>query len=242
MNGRNHSRVVHGGVACMIVKPLVFISSTSDRKEDRSALADALGPTFEPYLFEQDRARGVSPRSRCAEMINSSDSFISILGTKYGSVYEEESEQSDGRSITEWEFDTASERDDLEMMMFVSSETGSNPVEPNQRRFLDRVQAFKGGVWCKYFSSPTELVNQVKGSLVQWLGEYLVQSKQRDEEKAKKRMRLSIVAGSVVVLLALTSVVGHFLFGLLYKGAVLTICGVAFGAILALLLLGLNND
>jgi hypothetical protein len=226
----------------MIVKPLVFISSTSDRKDDRSALADALGPTFEPYLFEHDRARSLSPRSRCAEMINASDSFVSILGTKYGSVYEEEGEQGDGRSITEWEFDTASKRDDIEIMMFVSSETESNAVEPDQRRFLDRVQAFKSGVWCKFFSSSTELVNQVKGSLVQWLGEYLVQSKLRDEEKAKQRTRISIVVGSVVVLLAQASVFGHFLFGLFYRGAVLTICGIAFGAILALLLLGLNND
>jgi hypothetical protein len=233
---------MYGMVPYMISKPLVFISSTSDRKADRSALADALGPTFEPYLFEHDRARGASPRSRCAEVIEASDSFIGILGTEYGSVYEEESEQSDGRSITEWEFDTASQRDDLEMMMFVSADTGDKPVEPNQRSFLDRVQAFKGGLWCKFFSSPAELVDLVKSSLVQWLAEYLVQVKTRGDEKTEKRRKIPFIAASGVSLLALSSVIGHFLFGLFYKSAVLTICGVALGAIIALMLLVLNND
>jgi hypothetical protein len=175
-------------------------------------------------------------------MINASHSFIGILGTEYGSVYEEGSEQNDGRSITEWEFDTASGRDDLEMMMFVSSDTGSKEVEKNQRRFLDRVQAFQGGVWCKFFSSSAELVDLVRSSLFQWLAEYLVQTKTRDEKRAKERMRTSFVAASAVTLLVLSSVIGHFLFGFLYKGAVLTICGVALGAIIALMLLVLNND
>jgi hypothetical protein len=128
------------------------------------------------------------------------------------------------------------------MMMFVSSDTGSKEVEPNQRRFLDRVQAFKGGVWCKFFSSPAELVDLVKNSLVQWLAECLVQAKTRGDEKARKRMKTSFATASAVTLLALSSVIGHFLFGLFYKGAVLTICGVALGAIVALMLLVLNND
>lgn len=231
-----------GMVACMIVKPLIFISSTSDRQADRSALANALLPTFEPYLFEQDRARGVSPRQRCAEMINACDSFIAILGTEYGSVYEEDSGQDEGSSITEWEFDTASQRSDLEMMMFVASDTRNAQVESRQQRFLERVQGFKRGVWCKFFSSPTELVDLVKSSLVQWLAEYLVQAKTRGGVIVRKRIRLAFVVSAMVMLLALGAVVGHFQFGLFYKSAVLTICGVAVGAIAALTLLVLKDD
>ncbi len=226
----------------MIVKPLVFISSTSDRQADRSALAQALLPSFEPYLFEQDRARATSPRQRCAEMIDACDSFIGILGTEYGSVYEDESEQNDGCSITEWEFDTATHRSDLEMMMFVAADTRSTQVEPRQQNFLERVQGFKRGVWCKFFSSPTELVDLVKSSLVQWLAEYLVQAKTRGGIIAHKRLRLAFVVSSIVTLLALGAVLGHFVLGLFYKSAVLTICGMAVGAIAAITLLVLKDD
>lgn len=226
----------------MIVKPLVFISSTSDRQADRAALADALIPTFEPYLFEQDRARGASPRQRCAEMINACDSFIGILGTEYGSVYEEDGEQDDGCSITEWEFDTAKQRPDLEMMMFVASDTRSVQVESHQQRFLERVQGFKRGVWCKFFSSPTELVDLVKSSLVQWLAEYLVQAKTRGGAIVRKRIRLAFAVSSIMMLLVLAAVIGHFVFGLFYKNVVLTICGVAVGAIAAITLLVLKDD
>ncbi len=225
----------------MIEKPLVFISSTSDRQADRSALAEALGPDFVPYLFEQDRARGTSPRQRCAEMIDSCDSFIGILGTEYGSSYQESDERQAGCSITEWEFDTASQRDDLEMMMFVSSETDNSPVDASQQSFLNRVQSFHEGKWCKFFSSPVELVNLVQSSLMQWLVEYMVQAKSRAVELSHKRMRLALVLSLAVVLLVLGAVAGHFAFDLFYKEAVLAVCGVAAGAIIAIYLLVLND-
>ncbi len=226
----------------MIVKPLVFISSTSDRQADRAALANALGPTFEPYLFEQDRARGASPRQRCAEMIDSCDGFIGILGTEYGSSYEEPDEQMDGgRSITEWEFDTASERADLEMMMFVSSDVGSSPVDSHQQSFLDRVESFHSGKWCKFFSSPVELVALVKSSLVQWLAEYLVQAKTRGGQLVRKRARLGFILTAVIMLLVLAAVIGYFAFGIFSQRTVLILCGVAVGAIAALSLLVLND-
>ncbi len=225
----------------MIEKPLVFISSTSDRQADRSAIADALSPTFVPYLFEQDRARGVPPRQRCAEMIDSCDSFIGILGTEYGSSYEEPDEQQPGRSITEWEFDTASQRDGLEMMMFVSSEINNTKVDARQQSFLDRVQSFHSGKWCKFFSSPRELVDLVNKSLKQWLVEYVVQIKSRTADLSRKRMRLALVLCLVVISLVLGAVIGHFAFDLFYREAVLTICGVAAGAIVAIYLLVLND-
>lgn len=175
-------------------------------------------------------------------MIDSCDSFIGILGAEYGSVYEENNEQGDGCSITEWEFDTASQRSDLEMMIFVAADTKSAQVESRQQSFLERVQGFQHGVWCKFFSSPTELVDLVKTSLMQWLAEYLVQAKTRGGIMATKRMRLAFVVSSIVMLLALGSVIGHFVFGLFYKSAVVTICGVAVAAIAAITLLVLNDD
>ena len=224
----------------MIVKPLVFISSTSDRHADRSALAHALGPTFEAYLFENDRARASSPQQRCAEMLSSCDAFIGIIGSEYGSSFEEDIAGS-ARSITEWEFDTASERSDLAMLMFVSSDIQDKDVEPNQQRFLERIQSFKHGVWCKFFSSPRELVGLVKTSLVQWLAEYLVQAKSRAGTLSKKRLRLAFAMSAFMLLLVLGSVTGYLMYDMFYQSTVLTICGIAAGAIAALAMLVLSD-
>lgn len=95
--------------------PVVFISSTSDLAAEREALASMLPPAYAPYLYERDRAGSRSPEDRCREMIEHSDVFVCLLGERFGSLY---SFDVGPRSIVEWEFDTARERDHLELMTF----------------------------------------------------------------------------------------------------------------------------
>jgi hypothetical protein len=58
--------------------PLVFISSTSDLKQERLAVAGKLRLTYEPYLYEEEGAGSKSPADRCREMIEASDVFVCL--------------------------------------------------------------------------------------------------------------------------------------------------------------------
>jgi len=148
--------------------PTVFISSTSDLAAERQALAGKLPPAYDPYLFEQDRARAKSPEDHCREMIEQSDVFVCLLGVNYGSVYS--FDVSGSRSIVEWEFDTARKRDDIELMVFRKDPLPK--TDQRQQEFLNRISGFRDGVWLKQFASPDELVRQVGESLLRWLVEF----------------------------------------------------------------------
>lgn len=203
------------------------------------ALAAALRPDFEPYLFEQDRARRDSPQARCAQMIASSDAFIGILGSEYGSSHDGDGEP---RSITEWEFDTASARDDLAIMMFLDARTRQGVSDPRQARFLRRIQGFGQGAWCKFFSDSAELVSLVRLSMVRWLAEYLVQSKQRLLAGGGRRLRLALALCVVMITMLCGAVVAHIRYALLDQSLVIGLCGIACGAILTLLLWVLMHE
>ncbi|MEJ2310006.1 MAG: DUF4062 domain-containing protein [Gammaproteobacteria bacterium] len=175
----------------MISKPQVFISSTSDLETERQALAEGLRPLFEPYLFEQDRARAASPREHCAEMIRASDAFLGVVGSNYGSHYSADDE----RSICEWEFDTAREQHDLPLMMLLSSVDESS-LEPEQRRFRSRLEDFHTGVWCRFFRSSQQLVDIARDSLMQWMIEHLVQ---RDASSRKRGQWLRRLTAPIAI-------------------------------------------
>lgn len=150
-------------------KPVIFISSTSELREEREELAAALRPLYEPYLYEEDRARRGSPEERCRELIGESDVFLGILGPSYGSPF---AAGVDERSIVEWEFDTARSQKDLEIMMFVRRGLAGAEAEPRQQRFIERVTDFHEGVWCKFFESERDLVSEVRQALERWLVEF----------------------------------------------------------------------
>jgi hypothetical protein len=147
-------------------KPVVFISSTSDLSQERQSLAAALRPLYEPYLYEEDRARRGSPQERCRQMIENSDVFVGVLGQSYGSLFPS---AQGTKSIVEWEFDHARARRDLEIMAFIKHVPAGISIDPRQQQFLSRVQGFQQGVWCKFFNSTDDLVQSVRESLQKWL-------------------------------------------------------------------------
>lgn len=187
----------------MSTKPLVFISSTSDLSAERQALAAELRPTYDLYLFEEDRARGSSPEQRCREQIESCHVFVGILGASYGSAFPGDER---GRSIVEWEFDTArSGRDELEIMPFVRR--GADTAgDPRQRAFLARLGDFRTGVWYKFFDSSESLVREARRSLESWLVEFWGRMQQAQLGAAVRlhRLLLPVIALLVAALLAVT--------------------------------------
>lgn len=150
----------------METKIFLFISSTSDLKAERQALAEDLRRLYEPFLYEEFGAGGVSPENVLREKLEKSDVFIGLLGPRYGSPYQP---PNDMRSIVEWEFDTARSHSNLEVMPFrkiVSKEQ----IEPSQLDFINRLSAFgRGGMWFKEFDSPQTLVKLVRESLEGWI-------------------------------------------------------------------------
>lgn len=181
----------------MITKPLVFVSSTSRCDEERSALRQDLRGPYELYFFEEDRARGASPEAHCRRMIEQSDAFVSVLGQDYGSAFPGAQPP---RSIVEWEFDAAVELGHAEILPFVRKMKPGEVYEPRQEQFVDRVRAFRTGAWCRFYSTPLELVASVRQSLEQWLAQVWVRLTQ--ERRALTRIWVPWLVG-VAVLLAL---------------------------------------
>ncbi len=209
-------------------KPVVFISSTSDLSEERRALLASLGPLYEPYLYEEDRARRGSPEERCREMIESSHVFVGVLGATYGTPFPSDPQ----RSIVEWEIDTARRCENVEIMAFLKKLPPGAEVDPRQKQLLDRVTAFESGFWCKAFESTDSLVQLVRSSLEGWLVEFWGRVQQRQLRGALSLHKILAAVAAVLVLglvvLAATPLRSQFTATSLF---------VASGAIAALVLL-----
>jgi len=179
-------------------KPLVFVSSTSDLAAEREAVAAVLRPWFDPYLFEEDRARRQSPEEECRRMIAEADVFVGLLGTSYGSPFPASGEE---RSIVEWEFDLARARQDVDMMAFVRQDAAAGGADPRQQRFLEQLRGFRQGLWCKAFASRGDLVRLVRESLEGWLVEFWAQLKEAQHHVTRRAgRRLTAIAGAAIVL------------------------------------------
>ena len=186
----------------MISKLLVFISSTSDLRDERLALKELIGKygMYEPYLYEDEPARRESPEERCREMVGRSDIFVGLLGAKYGTPYPPPGEAG---SIVEWEFERAREREDLGLTVMIKR-VPSEQVEQPQRGFIERVRAFRA-TWCKEYGSTAELNDEVLRSLVQWSAELASESLE-ERQSAKQRLRtllIGVAIASAVVVAAL---------------------------------------
>lgn len=179
-----------------MVKPVVFISSTSDLSEERKALLANLGSLYEPYLYEEDRARRGSPEERCREMIERSHVFVGVLGATYGTPFPSDPQ----RSIVEWEIDTARQREDMEIMAFLKKLPPGTEVDPRQKQLLDRVTAFESGLWCKVFESTDNLVQLVRSSLEGWLVEFWGRMQRRQLQGALSLHRVLAAFALAVVL------------------------------------------
>jgi hypothetical protein len=182
-------------------KPLVFISSTSDLAEERKALLANLGPLYQPYLYEEDRARRGSPEEHCREMIASCDVFVGILGAAWGSPLPSDPQ----RSIVEWEIGTARERSDLEILTFLKKLPPGAEIDPRQKKLLEETTGFENGLWCKFFDSTESLVQAVRASLEGWLVEFWAQMQKARFHMALRlhRVLLAIAAAAALALLLL---------------------------------------
>ena len=215
---------------------LLFISSTSDLKAERQALADNLRPMYEAFLYEELGAGSVPPEDVIKKKIEDSDVFIGLLGPRYGSPY---SPPDDNRSIVEWEFDTAREHDTLAVMPFRKI-VPKEQIEPPQLKFIERISAFgKGGMWLKEFDSTQTLVKLVKDSLEWWM---IAQT-----EQVKRRILpwLHTTLMVIALLATLLCITAFVLFMAqvipLNQSSVLGVCGLSFFTILLVLVLFVFN-
>ena len=204
----------------MTIKPRIFISSTSDLEDERLALNADLLPHFEPYLYERDRARGKSPEDHCQRMIDQSDVFILLLGQSYGTPIPNEN-----RSIVEWEFDTASNRADLELLAFVRQMALFKINDVRQKQLIERVTTFRGGIWCNYYTSSQDLVVKVKDSLMQWLVEFYVAARTSQSGLNRTVTKIMLIVGGFSVSVFTIAIVLAVIKSLPVR-ALFTLCGV----------------
>jgi hypothetical protein len=95
----------------------VFLSSTSELEQERRSLREKLPPrVYDLYLFEEDRARRMSPEEHCRRQIEQAHVFLGLLGPGYGSPFPGSKPE---RSIVEWEHDVAMGQSGLEVLSFV---------------------------------------------------------------------------------------------------------------------------
>ena len=214
----------------------LFISSTSDLKTERQALAADLGRLYEPFLYEDHGAGGVPPEDVLKEKIENSDVFIGLLGPRYGSPY---SPPDDTRSIVEWEFDTARSRDTLAVMPFRKI-VPDNQIEPPQLQFIERLSAFgKGGMWLKEFDSPQTLVKLVRESLESWLIVEVQKVKTSINPRLRRVLTLIVVCSIVLCVLACVLFIAQVV--PLNQSSVFGVCGLTFFTILLCIVLLIFN-
>lgn len=99
-------------------RPRLFISSARgtqiDQYRDEAAkVAERLG--FEPVWMEENTPGRLSPREYCAQEVSSCDAIAILVGEKYGSSVPETE-----ISYTEFEYDTALSRSEMEILIWVS--------------------------------------------------------------------------------------------------------------------------
>ena len=153
----------------MIRKPVVFISSTSELKAEREAVAQTLRPDLEPFLYEEHAAASGTPRQVCQRWLELSDCFVALVGPRYGSMCPGETPE---RSICEWEYDVARAQRGCERMVFIQ-EPPAETVEQRQQQFIKRLRGdFQTGEWCKNFQSSKDLVVDVLQAVVHWQNQF----------------------------------------------------------------------
>jgi hypothetical protein len=144
----------------MLQRLRIFISSTvTDLQPERDAVEKAIaGLHYEAVRSEKVGSQSISPREVCGIMAQECDVYLGILGGRYGYILPE------GRSVTEFEFDTARETD--KPILLYRKEVPEEKLEPEQKAFIERVGDFEKGYYLRTF---TDL--DVPGQLVQWVQE-----------------------------------------------------------------------
>lgn len=205
-------------------KPLLFLSSTSDLQDERSAVENALPASVEAYRYERETARRESPKKRLERVLRRTDVFVAILGRRYGSLYPGDEKE---RSIVEWEFDTAYENEATEIFTLSRVYEDPDEIDERQRTFIERLGAFDSGVWLKPFETISQLEREFSKALIDWLTRFYDRSYETAGESsgADDRSHSSLRRVAVGTLsVTLVGVAGALYANLLSTNAVVLLC------------------
>ena len=145
----------------------IFIRSVqTEFAQERAALRDYLRRDplmrrfFDVFLFEDVPALDRCPNALYLDEVEQSDLYVGLFGNDYGS------EDADGISPTEREFDQATVSD-IHRLIFVK---GANDTDrhPKMQVLIDKAQS---GLIRKRFNTSEELVNKLDAALVEYLVE-----------------------------------------------------------------------
>ena len=207
---------------------LVFLSSTSDMQAEYQELEKSLPRSLRLYWFELDRARRATPEDRCKAQIAQCDVFVIALGEKYGSVF-----PGAAKSFVEWEFENASVRADLEILPFVKE---SKARDQAQQKLIDRVTAFRTGMWSKFFNTPEEFARAASKSLMEWLAEFRTALHAPALVLARKSRSISLAAAfcclAVMAVLSVLAILGRLTTAAVVACDLTLACGVAMALVM----------
>ena len=118
----------------------VFLSSTSDLNDERDAVRDGIDTKHaRVYDYRGHRTGGGPIRRRLTRELKRTDLYVGVFSKRYGSILPESDPE---RSITEWEFDFAYERD-LEIHAFANDHKyPPHEIEARQATFLKKARGF----------------------------------------------------------------------------------------------------
>ena len=143
----------------------IFISSVQrEFAQERAALRDYLRGDplmrrfFDVFLFEDVPALDRRPDSLYLDEVQQSDLYVGLFGNNYGS------EDADGISPTEREFDQATESG-VQRLIFVKG-TDDSTRHPKMQALIQKAQA---GLIRKRFDTSEELVTALYAALVEYL-------------------------------------------------------------------------
>jgi hypothetical protein len=143
----------------MLQRLSIFISSTTENLQpERNAVEDAIaGLHLEAVRSEKVGSQSISPREACRIMAQECDIYLGILGGRYGF------ELPEGRSVTEFEFDTA--RQTGKPILLYRKRVPEQELEPRQEAFIERIGNFETGYYIRDFTAldvPNQLVEWVQ--------------------------------------------------------------------------------
>jgi tetratricopeptide (TPR) repeat protein len=221
----------------------VFISSTSrDLVAYRTAVAAVLNPRdmIKMVMMEEFTASEQDAMSKCRAEVLRSDLLICIYAKRYGYI----AHNSNGKSITEWEFRWAEEAGIDRLVFILDSDialSDDDPInkfsdiagtdETSQQKkaalanFLGDVQ---NKLVVKYFNSPSDLALKVNQAVESW--------EKRQRLPVVVRQPLSIAALIGLLFLVMVMVFGELVVRLLQAGdTAFGLLAAALGLLLSLL-------
>ena len=151
-------------VSEMLVRFRVMIASTiRDLGPERAAAGRAIRDlNLQGLRSETIGSRPYNPESLCKLWAEQCNVFILIIGGSYGHRI-----TSTGKSVVEFEFEVAREKDPGKILVYVKDGVTR---EPKLQEFLDRLQDFKDGyVLDSPFHTPEELETKVRRDVQRWL-------------------------------------------------------------------------